>query len=58
MCLTEGRTLLISDVDLKALATDEKFNSLLRNRPAFIRANAPFKLMVRNMLQKIMSHNT
>ena len=45
-CLIEGRTLLISDVDLTALENNDKLNALLRGRPAFIGANVPFKLTV------------
>eukprot|EP00794_Sanderia_malayensis_P000407 gene407-1042_t len=45
-CLIEGRSLLITDIDLKDLESNEKLYSLSRGRPAFIGATAPFKLAI------------
>ncbi|XP_077977225.1 dynein axonemal heavy chain 8-like isoform X3 [Glandiceps talaboti] len=45
-CLSEGQNLLITDCDVTALAEDDRFFAVLRQRMAFLKGKQPFKMMV------------
>lgn len=42
----EGTTLLITDVDVDELESDNRFYHILQNRSRFLTSTSPFKLMV------------